>query len=927
MSSSPQWNSVGLFQPDEKEEQVAFRMAIELTNIKRILNSTTLVAHIEEVSQYDSFNISKRICSLLANEAMNIGAIFGPQSATTSGIIKSISDKFEIPHIETRWDPFAKNSSMNINLYPEPQRLAQALIDVINDMDWETFTIIYDDEFGLLRLQEVFKYHDGYLKGEGQTPFTLHKLDEGNDYRPLLKQIKVSTETHIVLDCAAEKILSILRQAREVGMLGDYHSYIVTSLDAHTIDFEEIKMGRTNITALRMLNPGLGVVQQVIDEWIFEEQRKNRTPYLVADTLKSHSALMYDAVQLFAKGWAQLGLKEPSRPIECLAKDKPRNKNPNGFQLVSFIKMIQMEGMTGMMGFNELGRRDYFSLEIIELVKTGFKKIGSWDPKHGINYTRTQSEMYSELVQSISNKTFIVTSRLGRPYLDKKEGEGLKGNDRFEGYSLDLIDEVAKELGFTYEFKLVPDNQYGSLNKKTGQWNGLIRELQERRADLAICDLTITFDRRSAVDFTMPFMTLGISILYSKPVKQPPDLFSFLLPFSLDVWIYMATAYLGISLLLYFLARCSPYEWENPHPCNPDPDELELTFNLPNCLWFATGSLMAQGCDLLPKISPYEWNNPHPCNSNPTELENTLTMKNLIWHNCGSIMQQGSDIAPQAVSTRLCAGMWWFFTLIMISSYTANLAAFLTNERMEDTIESVEDLAKQNKIKYGVLNGGSTASFFRDSNVSMYQKMWSAMEAAQPSVFVKSNDEGVERVQKGKRTYAYFMESTSIEYQMERKCDLAQVGTLLDSKGYGIAMPFNSPYRTAISGAVLKMQESGKLQELKNKWWKEMHGGGACDGQDEAPPSNELGLSNVGGVFLVLICGCAVALFVAMLEFLWNVRKVAVQEKISPKEAFMLELKFAIRCHGTSKPVRRPKEPSTKGSFMQLDVFEKKGSM
>lgn len=68
--------------------------------------------------------------------------------------------------------------------------------------------------------------------------------------------------------------------------------------------------------------------------------------------------------------------------------------------------------------------------------------------------------------------------------------------------------------------------------------------------------------------------------------------------------------------------------------------------------------------------------------------------------------------------------------------------------------------------------------------------MWSAMESARPSVFVKNNDLGVERVLKGKREYAFLMESTAIEYQLERKCDLMQVGGLLDSKGYGIAMPF-----------------------------------------------------------------------------------------------------------------------------------------
>ena len=49
----------------------------------------------------------------------------------------------------------------------------------------------------------------------------------------------------------------------------------------------------------------------------------------------------------------------------------------------------------------------------------------------------------------------------------------------------------------------------------------------------------------------------------------------------------------------------------------------------------------------------------------------------------------------------------------MISSYTANLAAFLTVERMESPISSVEDLAAQTKIKYGSVGSGSTLAFFR----------------------------------------------------------------------------------------------------------------------------------------------------------------------------------------------------------------------
>lgn len=76
------------------------------------------------------------------------------------------------------------------------------------------------------------------------------------------------------------------------------------------------------------------------------------------------------------------------------------------------------------------------------------------------------------------------------------------------------------------------------------EWDGMVRELLEQRADLAIGDLTITYEREQVVDFTMPFMNLGISVLYRKPVKQPPNLFSFLSPLSLGIFINKIVRYL-----------------------------------------------------------------------------------------------------------------------------------------------------------------------------------------------------------------------------------------------------------------------------------------------------------------------------------------------------------------------------------------------
>lgn len=73
----------------------------------------------------------------------------------------------------------------------------------------------------------------------------------------------------------------------------------------------------------------------------------------------------------------------------------------------------------------------------------------------------------------------------------------------------------------------------------------------------------------------------------------------------------------------------------------------------------------------------------------------------------------------------------------------------------------------------------------QDAEYPVYQKMSQYM-LSHPEYLVKSNDVGLARVQT--ENYAYLMESTSIEYIVERNCDVTQIGGLLDDKGYGIAM-------------------------------------------------------------------------------------------------------------------------------------------
>ena len=71
----------------------------------------------------------------------------------------------------------------------------------------------------------------------------------------------------------------------------------------------------------------------------------------------------------------------------------------------------------------------------------------------------------------------------------------------------------------------------------------------------------------------------------------------------------------------------------------------------------------------------------------------------------------------RSISGRIVGGTWWFFTLIIISSYLANLVAFLATDRLHPAILSVEDLAKQTDIKYSAVKGGTTLDFFKVINM------------------------------------------------------------------------------------------------------------------------------------------------------------------------------------------------------------------
>ena len=71
-----------------------------------------------------------------------------------------------------------------------------------------------------------------------------------------------------------------------------------------------------------------------------------------------------------------------------------------------------MEGLTGRIRFDTLGFRSDFDLDIIELKKEGLVKVGAWSQAAGANFTRNYTESYSEIVESLHNKTLKITTIL-----------------------------------------------------------------------------------------------------------------------------------------------------------------------------------------------------------------------------------------------------------------------------------------------------------------------------------------------------------------------------------------------------------------------------------------------------------------------------------------------------------------------------------
>ncbi|XP_078616087.1 glutamate receptor ionotropic, kainate 5-like [Branchiostoma floridae x Branchiostoma japonicum] len=407
---------------------------------------------------------------------------------------------------------------------------------------------------------------------------------------------------------------------------------------------------------------------------------------------------------------------------------------------------------------------------------------------------------------------------------------------QWSGFCVDLLNHLSSLLDFRYELYETPGNAAGN-RLPDGNWTGVIGQIVNEKADLALSSLSITSLREKVVDFTNPFMEYGHVLVMRRPSLEDRHILAFTHPFHWQVWLCIITCMFTVGILLFLTSRLRLKM--NAGDRHADNDRA---FNLRNSLWF------------------------------------------VYW----SMMRKGGEPPPRSLSIRIMAGFWWLFVLIVVSTYTANLTAFLTVKRLKHPVTSLDDLASQTKVKYGIVNRGSLYDFFKaqEGTSSIYERLWYGMEANPQESFVSNIQEGMDRARQGE--YAFITEGTHFMYEAMKDpdCQLSMVGAPFVYGGYGIATRNGSHWTEKLTIGILQLRELGRINALRDRWWPKSEC--SLDGSDPRANASGLTLGELKGVFYLLFCGLAVGVVVAVCEIYWqNTHPVKENEQSVPLEKEM----------------------------------------
>ncbi|KAG5271806.1 hypothetical protein AALO_G00184180 [Alosa alosa] len=406
-----------------------------------------------------------------------------------------------------------------------------------------------------------------------------------------------------------------------------------------------------------------------------------------------------------------------------------------------------------------------------------------------------------------------------------------------KGFCIDILKRLARIVGFTYDLYLVTNGKHGK--KIDGVWNGMVGEVVYKHADMAIGSLTINEERSQVVDFSVPFVETGISVMVSRSngTVSPS---AFLEPYSPAVWVMMFVMCLTVVAVTVFI-----FEFFSPVGYNRDLQSAKKPggskFTIGKSIWLLWALVF----------------------NNSVPVEN-----------------------PKGTTSKIMVLVWAFFAVIFLASYTANLAAFMIQEEYIDTVSGLSDRKFQHPteqyppLQFGTVPNGSTEKNIRSNYPDMHQYM------------VKYNQKGVEEAIVNLKTGkldAFIYDAAVLNY-MARKDEGCKVMTIGSGKvfattGYGIALNKNSRWKRPLDLALLQLVGDDEIEMLERLWLS-----GICHNDKIEVMSSKLDIDNMAGVFYMLLVAMGLSLLVFAWEHLvyWKLRHCMSNMGQSGKLDFLL---------------------------------------
>ncbi|KAK8764714.1 hypothetical protein V5799_032678 [Amblyomma americanum] len=610
----------------------------------------------------------------------------------------------------------------------------------------------------------------------------------------------------------------------------------------------------SEVAFLNMTSPGY--------IWIVSEQAL-RAPNVPDGVLglelvnaSDEKAHIRDSVQVIALALKELQ-KDPNMTQPNISCSMLGNSWESGLKLVSLLKKQKLlRGETGRVRFDDKGDRLDSDYDILNVVRGSHVPVGQyvfskWSmsmelelelekvvwpgrqretplgyviPKH--LRVATIAERPFVWVRPVADESQCLPSEILCPWTNSTDG--ITYPFCCEGYCMDLLRTLSERLNFTYTLYQVQDGQYGTFDFVNGstykRWSGMVGDLVRGVADMIIAPLTITPERSMEIDFTKPFKYQGITILAKKQDKSS-TLASFLQPFQKTLWILVMVSVHVVALALYLLDRFSPFgRYKLPNSDATEEDAL----NLSSAIWFAWGVLLNSGI---------------------------------------------AEGTPRSFSGRVLGMVWAGFAMIVVASYTANLAAFLVLEKPESSLSGINDPRLRNpseNFTYATVKGSAVDMYFR-RQVEL-SNMYRIMEGKN----YETVEEGIEAL-KNNQLDAFIWDSSRLEFEAAQHCDLVTAGEQFGRSGYGIGLQRNSFWVDKVTLTLLEMHESGCMEQLDSKWI--IRDGEKCETRNERTPAT-LGLTNMAGVFILVGAGIVGGIGLIVIEIVYKKHQTRKQRRL-----------------------------------------------